>query len=85
MFIGPDLATKFFPNVDPLGKTLRVQTHTYEVIGVAEPLGSAFGQSQDNYMIMPLSAWRKGWHTNQDWVDHFRAGAQPGTHGRQRG
>ena len=71
VFIGPDLTAKFFPNVDPLGKTLRVQTHTYEVIGVAEPLGSAFGQSQDNYMIMPLSAWRKGWHTNQDWLTIF--------------
>jgi putative ABC transport system permease protein len=71
VFIGPDLASKFFPNVDPLGKTVRVQTHTYEVIGVAEPLGSAFGQSQDNYMIMPLSAWRKGWHTNQDWLTIF--------------
>ena len=71
VFIGPDLATKFFPNVDPLGKTLRVQTHTYQVIGVAEPLGSAFGQSQDNYMIMPLSAWRKGWHTNEDWLTLF--------------
>jgi putative ABC transport system permease protein len=71
VFIGPDLATKFFPNVDPIGKTLRVQTHTYEVIGVAEPLGSAFGQSQDNYMMMPLNAWRKGWHTSQDWVTIF--------------
>ncbi|MGB8495474.1 MAG: ABC transporter permease [Candidatus Acidiferrum sp.] len=71
VFIGPDLAAKFFPNVDPLGKTLRVQTHTYEVIGVAEALGSAFGQSQDNYMIMPLSAWRKGWHTNEDWLTIF--------------
>jgi putative ABC transport system permease protein len=71
VFIGPDLANKFFPNVDPIGKTLRVQTHTYEVVGVAEPLGSAFGQSQDNYMIMPLNAWRKGWHTNQDWVSIF--------------
>jgi len=71
VFIGPDLATKFFPNLDPIGKTLRVQTHTYEIIGVAEPLGSAFGQSQDNYMIMPLSAWRKGWHTNQDWLTIF--------------
>jgi putative ABC transport system permease protein len=71
VFIGPDLATKFFPNVDPLGKTVRVQTHTYEVIGVAEPLGSAFGQSQDNYMIMPIGTWRKGWHTQQDWVTIF--------------
>jgi putative ABC transport system permease protein len=71
VFIGPDLANKFFPNVDPIGKTVRVQTHTYEVIGVAEPLGSAFGQSQDNYMIMPIGTWRKGWHTQQDWVTIF--------------
>lgn len=71
VFIGSDLVEKFFPNVDPVGKTVRVETQTYEVIGVAEPLGSAFGQSQDNFMIMPLSTWRKGWHTNQDWVAIF--------------
>lgn len=71
IFVGPDLVKKFFPNVDPIGKTIRVQTHTYEIVGVAEPLGSAFGQSQDNYMIMPLSTWRKGWHTSEDWVAIF--------------
>src|SRR5712692_3250788 len=71
IFIGPDLVQKFFPNVDPIGKAIRVQTHTYEVIGVAEPLGSAFGESQDNYMVMPISTWRKGWHTNNDWVAIF--------------
>jgi putative ABC transport system permease protein len=71
VFIGPDLVAKFFPNQDPLGKTIRVQTHTYEVIGVAEPLGSAFGQSQDNYMIMPMGTFRKGWHTNNDWITIF--------------
>jgi putative ABC transport system permease protein len=71
VFIGPDLVAKFFPNEDPIGKTIRVQTHTYEVIGVAEPLGSAFGQSQDNYMIMPMGTFRKGWHTNNDWITIF--------------
>ena len=71
IFVGPDLVQKFFPNVDPIGKAIRVQTHTYEVVGVAEPLGSAFGESQDNYMIMPISTWRKGWHTNNDWVAIF--------------
>ena len=70
-FIGPDLVDKFFPNVDPIGKTIRVQTHTYEVIGVAEPLGSAFGQSQDNYMIIPMNTFRKGFHTNNDWITIF--------------
>ena len=71
VFVGPDIVKKFFPNVDPIGKTLRVQTHTYEIIGVAEGLGSAFGESQDNYMIMPINTYRKGWHREQDWVTIF--------------
>jgi putative ABC transport system permease protein len=70
-FIGSDLATKFFPNVDPLGKSIRAGTHTYEVIGVAEAIGSAFGQSQDNYMIMPMNSFLKGWHRQIDWATIF--------------
>jgi len=70
-FIGPDLAKKFFPNTDPLGKTIRAGTHTYLVIGVAEPLGSAFGQSQDNYMVIPIGTFVKGWHRAIDWITIF--------------
>jgi putative ABC transport system permease protein len=70
-FIGSDLAAKFFPNVDPLGKSIRVGTHSYEVIGVAEAIGSAFGQSQDNYMIMPMNTFLKGWHRQIDWATVF--------------
>src|SRR5215469_10682133 len=70
-FIGADLAKKFFPNVDPIGKMVRAETHSYQVIGVAEAIGTAFGQSQDNFMMMPLSAYRKGWHRQNDWVTVF--------------
>jgi putative ABC transport system permease protein len=70
-FIGADLATKFFPNVDPIGKSIRVGTHTYEVIGVAEAIGSAFGQSQDNYMIIPMSTFHKSWQRGVDWIAIF--------------
>jgi putative ABC transport system permease protein len=73
VFIGPDLVQKFFSNVDPIGKTIRAGTHTYEVIGVAEPIGSAFGQSQDNYMIMPIGTFLKGWHRQIDWATIFIA------------
>jgi putative ABC transport system permease protein len=66
VFIGSDLAEKFFPNVDPIGKTVRSETHSYEVIGVGAPIGSALGQSQDNYMLMPLSAYLKGYHRPGD-------------------
>jgi putative ABC transport system permease protein len=70
-FIGSDLAKKFFPNVDPIGKTIRAETHEYQVIGVAEEIGSAFGQSQDNFLIMPLGTYMKEWHRQIDWVTIF--------------
>ena len=65
-FIGADLAEKFFPNVDPIGKTVRAETHTYEVIGVGTRIGSALGRSKDNYMLLPLSTYLKGWHRPND-------------------
>src|SRR6266403_4710105 len=45
-FIGTDLVKKFFSNVDPIGKTIRAGTHSYEIVGVSAVIGSALGQSQ---------------------------------------
>ena len=70
-FIGADVADRLFPNVDAIGKTVRVETHTYQVIGVAERIGSAFGQSQDNFMIIPVHTFEKELHRQRDWVGIF--------------
>lgn len=70
-FIGADVAKKFFANVDPVGKTIRAGTHSYQVVGVAEPIGTAFGISQDNYMLIPLVTYYKEWHTQRDWLAIF--------------
>ena len=69
--IGSDVAAKFFANVDPIGKSIRAETHEYQVIGVASPIGSAFGQSQDNFMIMPIHTFEKELHRQRDWVGIF--------------
>ena len=71
VFIGSDVAAKFFPNVDPVGKSIRAETHEYQVIGVAAPIGSAFGQSQDNFMIMPIHTFEKELHRQRDWIAIF--------------
>ena len=71
VFIGTDVVKKFFPTVDPIGKTIRAGTNTYEVVGVATEIGSAFGQSQDNYILMPLSTYYKDWHKQNDWLTVF--------------
>jgi ABC-type antimicrobial peptide transport system, permease component len=71
VFIGADVATKLYPNVDPIGKTLRAENHEYQVIGVATPIGSAFGQSQDNFLIMPIHTYLKELHRQRDWIGVF--------------
>jgi putative ABC transport system permease protein len=48
-----------------------VGAHSYEVIGVAAAIGSAFGQSQDNYMLIPLGTFYKEWHTQRDSMTLF--------------
>ena len=57
--IGWDLKDQFFASVDPIGKTLTVDGHVYEVIGVGKAKGSVFGQSQDNYVILPMGTYLK--------------------------
>ena len=70
-FIGNDVVKKFFPNVDPIGKTIRAGSHSYEIVGVAEAIGTAFGQSQDNFILIPLVTYYKEWHTQADWLAIF--------------
>jgi putative ABC transport system permease protein len=70
-FIGTDVVKKFFPTVDPIGKTIRAGTNTYEVVGVATEIGRAFGQPQDNYILIPFSTYYKDWHKQNDWLTIF--------------
>jgi putative ABC transport system permease protein len=59
--IGQDVADHFFPNLDPVGRQLRIQSIPYTVIGVADKQGSAFGISLDKFLIAPerspLNRW----------------------------
>lgn len=38
--IGWDIYQRFFPNVDPIGKTVRIATQEFQVIGVGNPQGT---------------------------------------------
>ncbi|MGH7678091.1 MAG: ABC transporter permease [Gemmatimonadaceae bacterium] len=55
MVIGDEVATYFFPNLDPVGRELRVAGIPYTVIGVIERQGSLFGQSLDKMAIAPFN------------------------------
>ncbi len=58
-FIGQDLATEFFPSLDPIGKEITVRGIPFRVIGVAARIGTTFGQSQDKFVQIPLTTFRK--------------------------
>jgi putative ABC transport system permease protein len=58
-FIGNDLRERFFNGVDPIGKTIAVEGRPYEVVGVAKTLGSVFGSSQDNFVMIPIESYFK--------------------------
>jgi putative ABC transport system permease protein len=58
-FIGNDIRNRFFEGRDPLGKTIEVEGQPYEVVGVARTLGSVFGQSQDNFVMIPIESYFK--------------------------
>jgi len=64
--IGNDLVQRFFPSVDPIGKTIRVGPQTYQVVGTVKPLGSVFGNSRDNFVMMPFATYMKSWHLPDD-------------------
>jgi len=56
LVIGTEVATHFFKELDPIGRTLRVAGVPYEVIGVIEKQGSVFGFSLDRLAIAPFTS-----------------------------
>jgi putative ABC transport system permease protein len=63
--IGWDVYQRLFPNLDPIGRTVRIATQEFQVIGVANQIGQVFGQSQDQIVLIPFQSYEKVWHTAQ--------------------
>ena len=59
VFIGNDIRTRFFAETDPIGKTIQIDGNPYEVVGAAKALGSVFGNSQDNFVMVPIASYFK--------------------------
>lgn len=56
--IGKDIAKKLFNHINPVGQSVKVDGHRLRVIGVLESKGDLFGQSQDNFILTPLSTYQ---------------------------
>ena len=54
VFIGSDIQSKLFPQGGAVGSVLYISGLPYRVIGVQTAKGTVFGQSQDNFILLPL-------------------------------
>jgi putative ABC transport system permease protein len=59
--IGSDVATHMFPNVDAIGREILVDGSPYQIVGVAKSIGTVFGQSQDNFVYIPVETFLKAY------------------------
>ena len=60
--VGPDILDNLFEGAPPeqaIGKQVRVEGRSYEVIGVTERLGKIFGFSRDNFVQIPYPTFKK--------------------------
>ena len=73
--IGTDVQENLFPGVDPIGQELRADGTPYTVVGIVEKQGSTFGQSQDNFIGVPLTAYQKDYGTQKTLTIYVKAGS----------
>jgi putative ABC transport system permease protein len=57
VYIGTDVANKFFPRGDALGQEITIEGIPYRIIGIQTAKGTVFGQPQDNFVEMPIKTY----------------------------
>jgi putative ABC transport system permease protein len=64
--LGQTVAKQLFPDIDPVGREVRIRNVPFKVIGMLTRKGqSAAGQDQDDVLVVPLNAGRRVLGTNQ--------------------
>ena len=57
--LGAELRDTLFPHTNPLSKEIRIGPEKFRVVGVLEKRGEIFGQSQDNFVGIPITTLMK--------------------------
>jgi putative ABC transport system permease protein len=72
---GSDIQENLLGGDDPIGKEIRVDGVPYTIIGLGEKQGKTLGQSQDNWVAVPLSTYQKTYGTAKTLTIYAKAGA----------
>jgi len=57
--IGHDIANELFPWIDPIQRTIKIDGRKFNVIGVMEDKSSSFGGRYNQYMIIPITRFKR--------------------------
>jgi putative ABC transport system permease protein len=74
VIVGYDIVDNLLGEGDPIGKEIRVDGIPYTVVGVGERQGKTFGQSQDNWVAIPLSTYQQTYGYNDSLSIYGRSG-----------
>ncbi|HET8922194.1 MAG TPA: ABC transporter permease [Candidatus Acidoferrum sp.] len=70
--LGAAISESLFPNLDPIGKTVRLNGGAYEVIGVFEhDQGLFLGPGVDIFTVIPLSNFKKNYPEAKELIMAF--------------
>jgi putative ABC transport system permease protein len=64
--IGTDIVENLMAGADPMGKEIRVDGWSYQVIGVGVKKGKTLGQSLDNFVMIPITSYMKQYGIHQN-------------------
>ena len=57
--LGYEIAQGLFPQIDPIGKTIHINSRKFQVVGVLKKYGNFFGENRDTLVEIPISSFRK--------------------------
>jgi putative ABC transport system permease protein len=71
--VGYDIVDNILGEGDPIGRELRVDGVAYTIVGVSERQGKTFGQSQDNWVAVPITTYQHTYGYNDSLDIYARA------------
>jgi putative ABC transport system permease protein len=74
VIVGYDIVDNLLPEGDPIGKEIRVDGIPYTIIGVGDRQGKTLGQSQDNWVAIPITTYQQIYGYNDSVDIYARAG-----------
>jgi putative ABC transport system permease protein len=64
VIVGYDIVDNLLGDSDPIGKEIRVDGISYNIVGVGARLGKMFGQSMDNWVAVPITTFQQTYGTH---------------------